>query len=92
MKISLKNPVFVGVVLSISIRQGLALKGFGYCLYDTKHKLPQIYIKFTQFEDNDGRKLPLKKNMTCQGAVIFEKKIILTCSTDLGDFPGNIAL
>ena len=35
-------------------------KGFGYYLYDTKHKCPQNYIKITLFKDKDGRKLPLE--------------------------------
>ena len=30
----------------------ILLKGFGYFLY------PQIHIKLTRFEDNDGRQLP----------------------------------
>ena len=30
------------------------IEGFGYFLYDTKHKHPQIYIKLTWFEDNDS--------------------------------------
>ena len=45
--------------------------GSGYFLKDKKTQCPQIYINLTQFEDNDGRKLPLK--FTCLGAVGFEK-------------------
>ena len=39
----------------------MSTHGLRYFLYhDTKHKLPQIYIQLTRFENNDGRKLPLK--------------------------------
>ena len=34
---------------------------------------PHTYITLTQFEDNNGRKLPLK--ITCRGAVGFEKLV-----------------
>ena len=38
------------------------LQGSGtFCItQNTKHKPPQIYNKLTRFNDNDGRKLPLK--------------------------------
>ena len=38
-------------------------KGFGYFLYETKHKCPQIYIRLTWFKDSDGGKIPLKYNL-----------------------------
>ena len=46
---------------------------------------PQINIKLTQFEYNNGRKLPLKYYFQ-------EAKIILACSTYLREHPENIAL
>ena len=36
------------------------LKGLGILFVGHKTGCPQIYIKFTQFEDNDGRKIPLE--------------------------------
>ena len=41
-------------------REVRQFKGFGYYLYYRKTRCPQIYIKLTPFEDNDGRRHPLK--------------------------------
>ena len=51
-------------------------KGFGYYLYDTKHKCPQNYIKIILFKDKDGRKLPLEYDWLRFCSVLEMSRII----------------
>ena len=45
---------------------------FGYFLYETKQKFPQIIFKTYGFEDIDGRKLSLKYYLL-RCCIVFKK-------------------